>query len=127
MSKVDELLESISNLTLVEAYDLVKAIEEKFEVSAAAPVAVAAAGGGGAAAPAEEAEEKTNFDVVLVEAGDKKINVIKEVRGLTSLGLKEAKDLVESAPKAILEGVSKDEADKAKETLEGAGATVEVK
>ena len=126
MSKVDELLESISNLTLVEAYDLVKAIEEKFEVSAAAPVAVAAAGGA-AAAPAEEAEEKTSFDVVLVEAGDKKINVIKEVRGLTSLGLKEAKDLVESAPKAILEGVSKDEAAKAKETLEGAGATVEVK
>ena len=126
MSKVDELLESISNLTLVEAYDLVKAIEEKFEVSAAAPVAVAAAGGA-AAAPAEEAEEKTSFDVVLVEAGDKKIDVIKEVRGLTSLGLKEAKDLVESAPKAILEGVSKDEAAKAKETLEGAGATVEVK
>jgi large subunit ribosomal protein L7/L12 len=125
MSKVDELLESISSLTLVEAYDLVKAIEEKFEVSAAAPVAVAAAGA--AAAPAEEAEEKTSFDVVLLEAGDKKINVIKEVRGLTSLGLKEAKDLVESAPKAILESVSKDEADKAKEALEGAGAKVEVK
>jgi len=126
MSKVDELLESISSLTLVEAYDLVKAIEEKFEVSAAAPVAVAAAGGA-AAAPAEEAEEKTSFDVVLVEAGDKKINVIKEVRGLTSLGLKEAKDLVESAPKPILEGVSKDDAEKAKEALEGAGAKVEVK
>jgi large subunit ribosomal protein L7/L12 len=127
MAKVDELLESISSLTLVEAYDLVKAIEEKFEVSAAAPVAVAAAGGGAAAAPAEEAEEKTSFDVVLVEAGDKKINVIKEVRGLTSLGLKEAKDLVESAPKPVLEGVSKDDADKAKEALEGAGATVSVK
>jgi large subunit ribosomal protein L7/L12 len=128
MSKVDELLESISNLTLVEAYDLVKAIEEKFEVSAAAPVAVAAVGGGGAAAaPAEEAEEKSNFDVVLVDAGDKKINVIKEVRGLTSLGLKEAKDLVEGAPKPVLEGVSKDDADKAKEALEAAGAKVEVK
>ncbi len=126
MSKVDELLESISSLTLVEAYELVKAIEEKFEVSAAAPVAVAAAGPA-AAAPAEDAEEKTNFDVVLVDAGDKKINVIKEVRGLTSLGLKEAKDLVESAPKPILEGVSKDDAAKAKEALEGAGATVEVK
>ncbi len=128
MSKVDELLESISSLTLVEAYDLVKAIEEKFEVSAAAPVAVAAAGpAAGGGAPAEDAEEKTSFDVVLVEAGDKKINVIKEVRGLTSLGLKEAKDLVESAPKPILEGVSKDDADKAKEALEGAGAKVEVK
>ena len=126
MSKVDELLESISGLTLVEAYELVKAIEEKFEVSAAAPVAVAAAGGGGGA-PAEEVEEKTTFDVVLTAAGDKKVQVIKEVRGLTSLGLKEAKDLVESAPKAVLEGVSKDDAEKAKEALEGAGATAEIK
>lgn len=126
MSKVDELLESISGLTLVEAYELVKAIEEKFEVSAAAPVAVAAAGGGGGAA-AEEVEEKTTFDVVLTAAGDKKVQVIKEVRGLTSLGLKEAKDLVESAPKAVLEGVSKDDADKAKAALEGAGATAEIK
>jgi large subunit ribosomal protein L7/L12 len=127
MSNVDELLDSISKLTLVEAYELVKAIEEKFEVSAAAPaVAVAAAPGGGGAA-AEEAEEKTSFDVILTDAGDKKIQVIKEVRGLTNLGLKEAKDLVEGAPKAVLEGVSKDEADKAKEALEGAGGSVEVK
>jgi len=124
MSKVDELLETISGLTLVEAYDLVKAIEEKFEVSAAAPVGVAVAG---PAAAAEEVEEKTSFDVILTGAGEKKINVIKEVRGLTNLGLKEAKDLVESAPTPVLEGVSKDEADKAKETLEAAGASVEVK
>jgi large subunit ribosomal protein L7/L12 len=125
MSKVDELLESISSLTLVEAYELVKAIEEKFEVSAAAPVAaVAVAGPAGGAA--EEVEEKTSFDVVLTDAGDKKIQVIKEVRALTNLGLKEAKDLVEGAPKAVLEGVSKDDADKAKEALEGAGGKVEV-
>ena len=127
MSNVDELLDSISKLTLVKAYELVKAIEEKFEVSAAAPaVAVAAAPGAGGGA-AEEAEEKTSFDVILTDAGDKKIQVIKEVRGLTSLGLKEAKDLVEGAPKAVLEGVSKDDAEKAKEALEGAGGTVEVK
>ena len=128
MSKVDELLDSISNLTLVEAYDLVKAIEEKFEVSAAAPVAAVAVAGG--AAPADgggDAEEKTSFDVVLTAAGDKKIQVIKEVRGLTNLGLKEAKDLVEGAPKPVLEGVSKEDADKAKEALEGAGGSVEVK
>lgn len=126
MSKIEELLESISSLTLVEAYDLVKAIEEKFEVSAAAPVgAVMAVAGGGAAA--EEVEEKSDFDVILASAGDKKIQVIKEVRGLTSLGLKEAKDLVEAAPKAVLEGVSKEDAEKAKETLEAAGATVEIK
>lgn len=105
MSKVEELLESISSLSLVEAYELVKAIEEKFEVSAAAPaaamvVAAPRAGGG------EEAEEKTSFDVILTDAGDKKIQVIKEVRSLTSLGLKEAKDLVEGAPKPVLEGVS---------------------
>jgi len=128
MSKVDDLLESISNLSLVEAYELVKAIEEKFEVSAAAPVAAVAvagpaAGGGGG----EEAEEKTSFDVILTDAGDKKIQVIKEVRGLTNLGLKEAKDLVEGAPKPVLEGVSKDEADKAKEAIEAAGGKVEVK
>ena len=124
MSKVDELLETISGLTLVEAYDLVKAIEEKFEVSAAAPVGVAVAG---PAAAAEEVEEKTAFDVILLAAGEKKINVIKEVRGLTNLGLKEAKDLVESAPTPVLEGASKDDADKAKETLEAAGASVEIK
>lgn len=126
MSKVEELLESISALTLVEAYELVKAIEEKFEVSAAAPAAamvMAAPGAGGG----EEAEEKTSFDVILTDAGDKKIQVIKEVRGLTSLGLKEAKDLVEGAPKAVLEGVSKEEADKAKDALEAAGGKVEVK
>ena len=127
MSKVDELLDSISNLTLVEAYDLVKAIEEKFEVSAAAPVgvAVAAAPAGGDAGG--DAEEKTSFDVILTDAGDKKIQVIKEVRALTNLGLKEAKDLVEGAPKAVLEGASKDDADKAKEAIEAAGGKVEIK
>ncbi len=124
MSNVDELLESISNLSLVEAYELVKAIEEKFEVSASAPVAAVAA----VAAPADGGgdDEKTTFDVVLTAAGDKKIQVIKEVRGLTSLGLKEAKELVEAAPKAVVEGVSKDDAEKAKEALEAAGATVEI-
>ena len=125
MSKVDDILEEISSLSLVEAYELVKAIEERFEVTAAAPaaaVAAVAAGGGG-----EAEEEKDDFDVVLTGAGDKKIQVIKEVRGLTSLGLKEAKDLVEAAPKHVLEGVPKDEAEKAKEALEGAGATVEIK
>ena len=128
MANVEELLESISALTLVEAYELVKAIEEKFEVTASAPVGVAvAAAPGGAAGGGDEAEEKSSFDVVLTDAGDKKIQVIKEVRGLTSLGLKEAKDLVEGAPKAVLEGVSKDEADKAKEALETAGGKVEIK
>ena len=120
MSKVEELLESISGLTLVEAYELVKAIEDRFEVSAAAPVGVAVAAAPGAAA-AEEVEEKSDFDVILSGAGDKKIQVIKEVRALTNLGLKEAKDLVEAAPKAILEGVSKEDAEKAKEALEAAG------
>jgi len=125
MSKVDELLESISGLTLVEAFELVKAIEEKFEVSAAAPAAamvMAGPAGGG-----EEVEEKTSFDVILTEAGEKKIQVIKEVRGLTNLGLKEAKDLVEGAPKAVLEGVSKDDADKAKAAIEAAGGSAEIK
>ena len=125
MSKVDDILEEISNLSLVEAYELVKAIEEKFEVTAAAPVAAMAAAAGAGGAEAEE--EKDEFDVVLTGAGDKKIQVIKEVRGLTSLGLKEAKDLVEAAPKPVLEGVPKDEAEKAKEALEAAGATVELK
>ncbi|MBK6311352.1 50S ribosomal protein L7/L12 [Candidatus Microthrix sp.] len=125
MSKVDDILEEISNLSLVEAYELVKAIEEKFEVTAAAPVAAMAAAPGAGGAEAEE--EKDEFDVVLTGAGDKKIQVIKEVRGLTSLGLKEAKDLVEAAPKPVLEGVPKDEAEKAKEALEAAGATVELK
>ena len=128
MSKVDELLESISSLTLVEAYELVKAIEEKFEVTAAAPVGVAvaaapAAGGGDGGGD----EEKSTFDVILASAGDKKIQVIKEVRGLTNLGLKEAKDLVEAAPKPVLEGVDKAAADAAKEALEAAGGTVEIK
>ncbi len=125
MATTEEILDSIAALTVLELSELLSAFEERFGVTAAAPVAVAAAapaGGGG-----EEVEEKTSFDVVLTDAGDKKIGVIKEVRGLTSLGLKEAKDLVESAPKAVLEGVSKDEADKAKEALEGAGATVELK
>lgn len=125
MSKVDELLESISGLTLVEAFELVKAIEEKFEVSAAAPAAamvMAGPAGGG-----EEVEEQTSFDVILTEAGEKKIQVIKEVRGLTNLGLKEAKDLVEGAPKAVLEGVSKDDADKAKAAIEAAGGSAEIK
>ena len=125
MSKVDDILEEISNLSLVEAYELVKAIEEKFEVTAAAPVAAMAAAPGAGGAEAEE--EKDEFDVVLTGAGDKKIQVIKEVRGLTGLGLKEAKDLVEAAPKPVLEGVPKDEAEKAKEALEAAGATVELK
>ena len=126
MSKVEELLESISGLTLVEAYELVKAIEDRFGVSAAAPVGVAVAAAPGAAA-AEEVEEKSDFDVILSGAGDKKIQAIKEVRALTNLGLKEAKDLVEAAPKAILEGVSKEDAEKAKEALEAAGATIEIK
>ncbi|MFY9331644.1 MAG: 50S ribosomal protein L7/L12 [Candidatus Nanopelagicales bacterium] len=122
----DELLDVFKEMTLIELSEFVKAFEDTFEVTAAAPVAVAVAGpagGGGEAA----AEEKDEFDVVLEAAGDNKIPVIKEVRALTSLGLKEAKDLVESAPKAILEKVNKEAADKAKEALEGAGATVTLK
>jgi large subunit ribosomal protein L7/L12 len=129
MATKDEILDAISNMTVLELSELLSDFEERFGVTAAAPVAVAAAAapaGGGDAGGGDE-EEKTSFDVVLTDAGDKKIGVIKEVRGLTSLGLKEAKDLVESAPKAVLEGVSKEEAAKAKEALEGAGATVEVK
>jgi large subunit ribosomal protein L7/L12 len=121
----EELLGQFKDLTLLELSEFVKAFEEEFGVTAAAPVAVAAAGVPGA--PAEEAFEQDEFDVVLESAGDKKIQVIKEVRALTSLGLKEAKDLVESAPKAILEKVDKAAAEKAKEALEGAGATVSVK
>jgi large subunit ribosomal protein L7/L12 len=122
----EELLGQFKELTLLELSEFVKAFEEEFGVTAAAPVAVAApvAGGG---APAEEAAEQDEFDVVLESAGDKKIQVIKEVRGLTSLGLKEAKDLVEAAPKAVLEKVDKAAAEKAKEALEGAGATVTLK
>ena len=127
MATTEEILDSIASLTVLELSELLSAFEERFGVTAAAPVAVAAAAPAGGGAAAEEEEEKTSFDVVLTDAGDKKIGVIKEVRGLTSLGLKEAKDLVESAPKAVLEGVSKDDAAKAKEALAGAGATVEIK
>ena len=122
----DELLDAFKEMTLIELSEFVKQFEETFGVTAAAPVAVAAAPAAGGA-PAEAAVEQDEFDVVLEAAGEKKINVIKEVRALTSLGLKEAKDLVEGAPKAILEGVAKDVAEKAKETLEGAGATVTLK
>ncbi|WP_265520623.1 50S ribosomal protein L7/L12 [Oerskovia flava] len=123
----EELIEQFKGLTLIELSEFVKVFEETFEVTAAAPVAAAApaAAGGGAAAEAEE--EKTEFDVILEAAGDKKIQVIKEVRALTSLGLKEAKDLVDGAPKPVLEGAAKDAAEKAKAALEGAGATVTVK
>jgi large subunit ribosomal protein L7/L12 len=125
----DEILDGIAGLTVLDLSELIKGIEEKFGVSAAAPVAVAAAvpaaGAGGEGAGGGE-EEKTEFTVVLAAAGDKKIQVIKEVRALTSLGLKEAKDLVDGAPKPVLERVSKEEADKAKAQLEEAGATVEV-
>ena len=125
----DELLDAFKEMTLIELSEFVKQFEDTFGVTAAAPVAVAAApaAGGAAAGGAEEAAEQDEFDVVLESAGDKKINVIKEVRALTSLGLKEAKDLVESAPKAILEKVSKEAAEKAREALAGAGATVTVK
>jgi large subunit ribosomal protein L7/L12 len=124
----EELIEAFKELSLIELSDFVKKFEETFEVEAAAPVAaVAAAPAAGGAGGGEAAEEQTEFDVVLESAGEKKVPVIKEVRGLTSLGLKEAKDLVDSAPKAVLEGVSKEAADKAKEALEGAGATVTLK
>ncbi|WP_435125190.1 50S ribosomal protein L7/L12 [Actinacidiphila sp. bgisy144] len=122
----DELLAQFESLTLIELSEFVKAFEEKFDVTAAAPVAVAAAGGA-AGTPAEAVEEKDEFDVILTGAGDKKIQVIKVVRELTSLGLKEAKDLVDGAPKPVLEKATKEAADKAKESLEGAGASVEVK
>ena len=125
MADLEKLAEDLSALTVLEAADLSKLLEEKWGVSAAAPVAVAgaapAAGGGDAAA-----EEKTDFDVILTAFGDKKINVIKEVRGVTGLGLKEAKELVDNAPKPILEGASKEDAEKAKEALEAAGGTVEL-
>src|SRR5581483_8011864 len=127
MANLDKLVDDLSALTVIEAAELSKKLEEKWGVSAAAPMAVAAAGGGGAAAPAAAAAEKTEFTVVLAAAGEKKINVIKEVRAITGLGLKEAKDLVEGAPKPVKEGVNKDEAAKLKKQLEDAGATVEVK
>ncbi|MGO1166472.1 MAG: 50S ribosomal protein L7/L12 [Janibacter sp.] len=124
----DELLEAFKEMTLIELSEFVKQFEETFEVTAAAPMAVAGAAPAAAGGDAGEAvEEQDEFDVVLTAAGDKKIQVIKEVRALTSLGLKEAKDLVDGAPKPVLEGVDKDAADKAKEALEGAGATVELK
>ena len=121
MADLSKIVDELSELTVLEAAELSKLLEEKWGVSAAAPVAVAAAG---AAAPAEE--EQTEFDAVLADIGAKKINVIKEVRAITGLGLKEAKDFVESAPKAVKEGVSKEEAEKVKEQLEAAGATVEI-
>ena len=126
MATQEEILDSIANLSVLELSELLKAFEEKFGVTAAAPAAVAVAGpaGGGAA---EAAEEQDEFDVILTAAGEKKINVIKEVRSLTNLGLKEAKELVEAAPKAVLEKADKATAEKAKETLEGAGATVTLK
>ena len=124
----DELLDAFKEMTLIELSEFVKQFEETFDVTAAAPVAVAAApAAGGAADAGDAAAEKDEFDVILESAGDKKIQVIKEVRGLTSLGLKEAKDLVEGAPKAILEGVNKETAEKAKEALEAAGATITLK
>jgi large subunit ribosomal protein L7/L12 len=123
----EELLDAFKEMTLIELSEFVKQFEETFEVTAAAPVAVAAAAPAGGDGGAAAEEEKDSFDVVLVAAGDKKIQVIKEVRALTSLGLKEAKDLVDGAPKPVLENVDKAAADKAKEQLEGAGATVELK
>jgi large subunit ribosomal protein L7/L12 len=125
MADLAKIVDDLSNLTVLEAAELSKMLEEKWGVSAAAPVAVAAAGG--AAAPAAAEEEKTEFDVVLTDAGANKINVIKEVRAITGLGLKEAKDLVEAAPKAVKEGVSKGEAADIKKKLEDAGAKVDVK
>jgi large subunit ribosomal protein L7/L12 len=126
MADLARLVDDLSGLSVIEAAQLSKMLEEKWGVSAAAPVAVAAAGGAAAAAP-EAAVEKTEFDVILAAIGEKKINVIKEVRAITSLGLKEAKDLVEAAPKPIKEGVNKEEAAKIKKQLEDAGATVEIK
>ena len=125
MADLANLVEQLSALTVLEAAELSKLLEEKWGVSAAAPVAVAAAGG--AAAAAAPVEEKTDFDVILADAGEKKINVIKEVRAITGLGLKEAKDLVEAAPKPVKEGVTKEEAEKLKAQLEKAGAKVELK
>jgi large subunit ribosomal protein L7/L12 len=126
MADLARLVDDLSALSVIEAAQLSKLLEEKWGVSAAAPVAVAATGGAAAAAP-EAAVEKTEYDVILAAIGEKKINVIKEVRAITSLGLKEAKDLVEAAPKPIKEGVNKEEAAKIKKQLEDAGATVEIK
>jgi len=125
MSKLEKLVEELSTLSVLEAAELSKLLEDKWGVSAAAPVAVAAVGGG--AAPAAAAEEQTEFTVILAKSGDKKIEVIKEVRAITGLGLKEAKDLVEAAPKTLKEGATKDEAAKIKKQLEAVGAAVELK
>ncbi len=125
MATKEEILDSIASMTVLEFKELLDEFKEKFDVQAAAPVAVAAAAAAGGGEAAAE-EEKSSFDVILTGAGDKKIQVIKEVRGLTSLGLKEAKELVDNAPKPIIEGASKDDAEKAKAALEAAGATVEV-
>ena len=127
MADLDKLVEELSKLTVLEAAELAKKLEEEWGVSAAAPVAVAAAGGAAAGGDDAAAAEKDEFDVILASAGDKKINVIKEVRAITGLGLKEAKDLVEGAPKPVKEGASKDEAEEIKKKLEEAGATVELK
>jgi large subunit ribosomal protein L7/L12 len=129
MAKIssDDLLDQFKDMTLLELSDFIKKFEETFDVKAAAAAPMMMAGAGAGAQAAEEVEEQTEFDVILTGAGDKKIQVIKEVRALTSLGLKEAKDLVDGAPKPVLERVNKEAADKAKEQLEGAGATVEVK
>ena len=127
MPDLAKLVDDLSALTVIEAAQLSKMLEEKWGVSAAAPIAMTAVGGGAAAPVAEAAAEKTEFDVILAAIGEKKINVIKEVRAITSLGLKEAKDLVEAAPKSVKEGVNKEEAAKIKKQLEDAGATVEIK
>ena len=126
MATTEEILDAIGSMTVLELSELKKAFEERFDVTAAAPAAVMAAPAGGGDAGGAAAEEKSEFDVVLTSAGDKKIQVIKEVRGITSLGLKEAKELVDNAPKPILEGASKEDAEKAKEALEAAGGTVEL-
>ena len=127
MATKDEILDAISSMTVLELSELLKEFEERFGVSAAAPVAVAAVGGAPAGGEAAAEEEKDEFDVVLTAAGDKKIQVIKEVRALTNLGLKEAKDLVDGAPQTVLEKVTKDDAEKAKTAIEGAGGSVELK
>ena len=123
----EDVIEFIANMTVLELSELIKELEEKFGVSAAAPVAMMAAGAGGGEAAAPQAEEKTEFDVILTSAGDKKIQVIKEVRAITGLGLKDAKDLVDGAPKPVKEGIAKEEAEKIKAQLEEAGAQVELK
>ncbi len=127
MADLAKIVDELSSLTVLEAAELSKLLEEKWGVSAAAPVAVAAPAAGGGAAAAAPVEEQTEFTVILAKAGDKKINVIKEIRAITSLGLKEAKDLVEGAPKTVKEGVNKDEAEKLKKQLEDQGASVEIK